>query len=185
MNALTAVSPSRALADARGLRRGHGLLLVEFYRQSTNAQVGRAEEAVARACRELADRYQFFATGWRGGSIDDALKQQLVTVVQAALRRSPGVEGGIWQEDAGSLAYAFPTYEGTGPKTDLPAAELSTIRQVNADALRDDRPVTVRLVGRSQVLVVHACPLRGPLADVTGWTMMRAFAAEGAPIINS
>jgi hypothetical protein len=38
-----------------------GLLLVEFYRQSTNALVGRAEEAVARSCRELADRYQAFA----------------------------------------------------------------------------------------------------------------------------
>ena len=55
--------------------------------------------------------------------------------VQTALRQSSGVEGGIWQADAGSLAYAFPTYEGTGPKTDLPAAELSTIRRVNADAL--------------------------------------------------
>ena len=98
-----------------------GLLLVEFYRQSTNAQVGRAEEAVARTCRELADRYQSFATGWRGGNVDDALKQELVGVVQAALRQSPGVEGGIWQADAGSLAYAFPTYEGTGPKTDLPS----------------------------------------------------------------
>jgi len=157
-----------------------GLLLVEFYRQSTNAQVGRAEETVARACRQLADRYQFFVTGWRGGGIDDALKQQLVTVVQTALRQSPGVEGGIWQGDAGSLAYAFPTYEGTGPKTDLPVAELSTIRGVNAEALRESRPGTVHIVGRSQVLVVHACPLRGPFAAVTGWTMMRAFAGGRA-----
>jgi signal transduction histidine kinase len=156
-----------------------GLLLLEFYRQSTNAQVGRAEEAVARTCRELADRYQFFVAGWRGANVDDALKRELVAVVQAALRQSPGVEGGVWQADAGSLAYAFPTYEGTGPKTDLPVAELSTIRGVNADALREDRPVTVHVIGRSQVLVVHACPLHGPVSEVTGWTMMRAFAAEG------
>jgi signal transduction histidine kinase len=156
-----------------------GLLLVEFYRQSTNAQVGRAEETIAHACRELTDRYQFVVTGWRGGNVDDVLKHELVGVVQAALRRSPGVEGGIWRADAGSLAYAFPTYEGTGPKTDLPSAELSTIRRVNEEAVHEDRPVTTRLVGRSQVLVVHACPLRGPIANVTGWTMMRAFAAEG------
>ena len=39
--------------------------------------------------------------------------------------------------------------------------------------------MTVNLIGRSQVLVVHACPLRGPLAGVTGWTMTRAFTAEG------
>jgi signal transduction histidine kinase len=156
-----------------------GLLLVEFYRQSANAQVGRAEEAVARSCRELADRYQFFVTGWRGGNMDDALKQELGTVVQATLRQSPGVEGGVWQANVGSLAYAFPTYEGSGPKNDLPVAELSTIRRVNADVLREDRPLTMHVVGRSQVLVVHACPLHGPLSDVTGWTMMRAFAAEG------
>jgi signal transduction histidine kinase len=156
-----------------------GLLLVEFYRQSTNALVGRADEAVARSCRELADRYQAFANGRSGANIDDALKQELAGVVQGALRQSSGVEGGIWQADAGSLGYAFPTYEGTGPKTDLPAAELSTIRRVNADALSAHRPVTVKLAGRSQVLVVHACPLRGPIADVTGWTMTRAFTAEG------
>jgi len=41
----------------------------------------------------------------------------LTAVVQTALRDRPGIEGGIWQTDAGSLAYAFPTYEGGGPKT--------------------------------------------------------------------
>ena len=89
------------------------------------------------------------------------------------------MEGGIWQAAQGSLAYAFPTYEGTGPKTDLPQAELATIRQVNADALRNDRPATVRQFSQSQVLVVHACPLSGPLADVTGWTMTRVFTGQG------
>jgi hypothetical protein len=61
--------------------------------------------------------------------IDDRLRQELTTVVQAALSSAIGIEVGIWQADAGSLAYAFPSYEGTGPKTDLPAAELNTIRR--------------------------------------------------------
>ncbi len=152
-----------------------GLLLVEFYRQSASAQVARAEGTVTRACRELADRYRSFAAGSQDGKVDDALKGKLVTIVQAALGPSPGVEGGFWQTDAGSLAYAFPTYEGTGPKTDLPVTELPTIGRVNADALRQDRPVTVHMVGRSQVEIVHACPLHGPLFGVTAWTMMRAF----------
>ncbi len=158
------------------------LLLIEFYQQSTNAVVGRAEDAVARSCRELGDRYAFFVSGWRGvgsGDIDDVLKRELVGVVAAALSRAPGVEGGLWQVDQGSLAYAFPSYEGTGPKTDIPQAEISTIRQVNADALSSDRSVTVRQTGQSQVLVVHACPLSGPLAGVTGWTMTRVFAGQG------
>jgi signal transduction histidine kinase len=156
-----------------------GYLLFESFQQTANARLARSEELVARACRDLADRYQFFVVGWGGGPIDDQLKQQLAAVAQTALADAPGVEGGVWQADEGSLAYAFPTYEGTGPKTDLPSAELNTIREVNAEALRSGRAASIRQSGRSQVLIVHACPLRGPLAGVTGWTMTRAFAAEG------
>jgi signal transduction histidine kinase len=154
-------------------------LLFESFRQSANARVARSEELVVRACRDIADRYQFFVSGWTGGPTDNRLKQELGSVVQTALSAAVGVEGGIWQADEGSLAYAFPSYEGTGPKTDLPAAELNTIREVNAEALRSGRPAMVRQSGRSQVLLVHACPLRGPLPGLTGWTMTRVFTAEG------
>jgi signal transduction histidine kinase len=154
-------------------------LLFESFRQTSNARVARSEELVARTCRDVADRYQFFVSGAAGVPVDDRLKQELVTVVQSALSNAVGVEGGIWQGDAGSLAYAFPSYEGTGPKTDLPAAEENTIRQVNAEALRSRRPAVIRQTGRSQVLLVQACPLRGPLQGVTAWTMTRTFTAEG------
>src|SRR6266436_2138270 len=119
-----------------------GYLLFESFRQTSNARVARSEELVARACRDIADRYQFFVSGWGGAPVDDQLKQQLGAVAQAALASDLGVEGGIWRADAGSLAYAFPSYEGTGPKTDVPAAELNTIREVNFEALRSERPLT-------------------------------------------
>jgi hypothetical protein len=154
-------------------------LLFESFQQTSNARVARSEELVARACRDIADRYQFFMTGWGGSSIDDHLKRDLVMVVQTALSGATGVEGRIWQADSGSLAYAFPSYEGTGPKTDVPAAEENTIREVNAEALRSARPAVIRQAGRSQVLIVQACPLRGPLPGVTAWTMTRTFTAEG------
>jgi signal transduction histidine kinase len=158
-----------------------GFLLLQFYRQSANIQVGQAEETAVRACREIGERYAFFVAGWQAGhvEIDDRLKSELQDVVQAALGRTSGVEGGVWQLRSGSLAYAFPTYEGTGPKTDLPAAELSAIRQANLDVLRNERPVTVRQTGQSQVLVLHACPLEGPIAEATAWTMTRVFAGRG------
>ncbi len=156
-----------------------GYLLFESFQQTANARVARSEELVARACREIADRYQFFVSGWTGGRIDGRLKQDLTTLVQVALSSAIGVEGGIWQADTGSLAYAFPSYEGTGPKTDLPAAELNTIREVNAEAVRSGRPADRRQSARSQVLLVRACPLRGPLQGTTAWTMTRAFTAEG------
>src|SRR5262249_60070285 len=110
---------------------------------------------------------------------DDTLKGRLVEAAQAALARAPGVEGGIWQADAGSLAYAFPTYEGTGPKTDLPEAERTSIRQVNGDVARSERPLTMRQTTRSQVLLLHACPIAGPLPNVTAWTMTRVFTGQG------
>ncbi|MCP1973085.1 sensor histidine kinase [Bradyrhizobium elkanii] len=156
-----------------------GYLLFQSFQQTANARVARSEELVARACRDIADRYQFFVSGWTGGPVDDRLKQELNALVQVALSSAIGVEGGVWQADAGSLAYAFPSYEGTGPKTDLPAAELSTIREVNAEALRSGRPAGLRQPARSQVLLVQACPLRGPIQGTTAWTMTRAFTAEG------
>lgn len=156
-----------------------GYLFFESFQQTSNARLARAEETVARACGDLADRYQFFVAGWPGGPLDDQLKQQLTAVAKTALAGANGVEGGFWQADEGSLAYAFPTYEGTGPKTDLPAAELNRIREVNAEALRSGRAASIRQPGRSQVLIVHACPLRGPLPGVTGWTMTRAYTSEG------
>src|SRR6266478_762486 len=158
-----------------------GFVLFEFYRQSANSQIMRAEDLVARSCRDIGDRYAFVVAGWNGStnSIDDTLKQRLVEAVQAALARAPGVEGGIWQADAGSLAYAFPTYEGTGPKTDLPEAERTSIRQVNGDVARSERPLTMRQTARSQVLLLHACPIAGPLPNVTGWTMTRVFTGQG------
>src|SRR5437016_4971173 len=90
------------------------LLLLQFYRQSANVQVSRAEDTVIRACRDIGDRYTFFVSGWQGGNtdIDDRLKSELTNVVRAALGRTANVEGGIWQSANGALAYAFPTYEG-------------------------------------------------------------------------
>ena len=158
-----------------------GLVLFESYRQSANSQIIRAEDMVARGCRDIGYRYSFVVAGWNGSTrnIDDTLKQRLVQAVQAALARAPGVEGGIWQTAVGSLAYAFPTYEGTGPKTDLPEAELASIRQVNDEAARTDRAATTRQTTRSQVLLFHACPIAGPLSNITGWTMTRVFTGQG------
>jgi hypothetical protein len=88
------------------------------------------------------------------------------------------IKGGPLSQ-AGPLAYAFPTYEGTGPKTDLPEAEHDAIDQVNADARRDEQPATVRRPSQTQTLVLHACPLLGPWSGVTAWTMMRVFTGSG------
>ena len=53
---------------------------------------------------------------------DASLQSDLTAAVRLALAHQRGVEGGMRQADAGPLAYAFPSYQGTGPKTDLPSA---------------------------------------------------------------
>jgi signal transduction histidine kinase len=100
-------------------------------------------------------------------------------VVGLALAHQVGVEGGIWQSEAGSLAYAFPTYEGTGPKTDLPTAERDQIQAVNQQAARDEQSVDHHAISGAQTLLLHACPLPGPISGLTAWTMTRVRAVEG------
>jgi signal transduction histidine kinase len=157
-----------------------GVLLVQLYRESTAARVGRADAVVARACDLIRDRHLGYAAG-RSGAVpalsDKTLRSDLVAAVSLALARLNGVEGGIWQAEAGALAYAFPTYPGTGPKTDLPAAERDHIRAANLEAERDQRPVDRRSVSRGQTLLLHACPLSGPIPRLTAWTMTRVEAA--------
>jgi len=157
-------------------------LLFQLYQQSTEAQVGRAEAVVARACDLIRDRYSFYTIGWSGpkqGETDERLRSDLATAVGLALAQQTGVEGGIWQSEAGPLAYAFPTYEGTGPKTDLPVAERDQIQAVNQQAAQDEQSVERRASSGSQTLLLYACPLPGPISGLTAWTMTRVRAVQG------
>ena len=159
-----------------------GVLLVQLYRQSTVAQVGRAAAEVTQGCDSIEQRYVFYTAGWQSAApaqADQRLASDLLAVVSLALAHKDRLEGGIWQEGSGSLAYAYPTYEGSGPKTDLPAAERDEIQAVNRLAVRDDQPVDRRINSRSQTLLLRACPLHGPMAGLTAWTMMRVQSAAG------
>ena len=113
------------------------------------------------------------------GKAPGLFRDGLTTVVQTALRQRAGVEGGIWQRDVGSLAYGYPTYEGSGPKTDLPQAELPRIRDVNRLALAEEHPTSSRYVAATQTLLISACPLSGPIPELTAWTMTRVVTFAG------
>jgi signal transduction histidine kinase len=159
-----------------------GWLLLLLYRQSASAQISRAAASVAHACERIADGYSFYVTGWAGptGGLPDAtLQRDLTALVQVALAGSPGVEGGVWQQTAGSLAYAFPTYTGIHPQTDVPPGERRRIAALNAQAVQAEHSVAVTYELGSQTLVMNACPLPGPIAGLTGWSLTRVFASAG------
>jgi signal transduction histidine kinase len=159
-----------------------GMLMLALFQQSATARIGQANAEIGRACDAIAASYRFYTTGWQGpvpSMEDQALRRDLTAVVQTALRDRHGVEGGIWQRQTGALAYAFPTYEGAGPKTDLPQAELPRIQEANQIALANDRPVINRYDSPSQTLLITACPLAGPMPGLTGWAMTRVFTFVG------
>jgi signal transduction histidine kinase len=162
-----------------------GLLMVGLYRQTTTAQIGRAEAVIARSCDAIARSYHFYMTSWPGPApaLDNpSLRQGLTTVVQVALRDQSGIEGGIWQLESGPLAYAFPTYGGSGTKTDIPDAELTNIRRVNASAANDEGGRSLRIEGRSETVLLQACPLNGIIPELTAWTMTRVSTSTGEGI---
>src|SRR5204862_4560971 len=83
------------------------------------------------------------------------------------------------------LAYAFPTYEGSGEKTDLPQAEQQQIREAAEAAALGGIRVDRRRDGRSQVLMLHACPLPGPVPRLAAWTMTRVPTIGGQAYVQA
>jgi signal transduction histidine kinase len=159
-----------------------GSLMVGLFYQSASAQAGQAEAQIARACDSIESAYRFYSTQWSGPATslqDTELRASLTAVLQMALRDRPGIEGGLWQTEAGSLAYAYPTYQGAGPKTDMPQAEASRIKAINAVAQAQDRQTSRRFAAATQVLVLAACPLPGPIPQLTAWTMTRVVTFAG------
>jgi signal transduction histidine kinase len=159
-----------------------GWLLLQLYHQSTSAQVARAAAAAAQACERIADRYAFYATGWSGpagGQPDARLRHDLAEVVRVALSPFAGMEGGVWLQGSGSLAFAYPTYPGPAPRTTPPEGERPRIAALNTTAAQTEHAAAAEFAAGSRTLVLHACPLPGPIADLTGWTMTRVVAASG------
>ena len=102
----------------------------------------------------------------------------------AALSGRSGIEGGIWQDGRGSLAYAYPTYEGGEPKTDVPTAELTRIRSAARAALTEDRPQLARYDAASETLLIASCPLPGPVPALSAWTMTRVHSFAGGAYLQ-
>ena len=120
-----------------------------------------------RRVEVLADvitvRYRFFATGaatvLSTDMADPAVKQGLTAAITLALSGLEGIEGSIWEREAGVFCYAFPTYEGGAAKTDLPAAERPRIEEVAGRAAAVDQELLRRFDARGQILFIAACPL--------------------------
>lgn len=155
-----------------------GAMLVALYKETTTQRTDRAATSIARACDAIVREARS-----SGASDRNTAKADYAVAVDRALASFPGVEGGVWQNGLGSLAYAYPTYEGSGQKTDLPQAEEPTIRQVAESSAAARRPFEWKRDSRSQVLLISACPMAGPAANTTAWAMTRVVTVGGRPFL--
>lgn len=155
-----------------------GAIMVGLFQQSASAQAARAEAQVSAACEAIAGAYRFYSAGGATPDADANQPRDLRAVVQFALRDRPGIEGGIWQANGGPLTYAYPTYQGAGPKTDIPEAELPRITEANSAAASAGRQETRRYDANTQTLVIASCPLAAA-SNLTGWAMTRVYTFAG------
>jgi hypothetical protein len=87
-------------------------------------------------------------------------KADYAIAVDRALALFPGVEGGVRQSGLGSLAYAYPTYEGSGQKTGA-ISEAAGVVPLLRDRLRENE------VAQAQFMLVFDMQLNEPHA--TRW----------------
>ena len=130
-----------------------GWMLVQFYRQSSDAYLARAENELVSACDRIGDGYGYYITGWAGpppAADDPATQQDLAALVNLALAPSPGLTGGVLRDPA-----------SVQPETNASRAA--------AQALGGQRSILDRDTVGSRTKLVYACRLNGPIPDLAAW----------------
>src|SRR5579884_2151701 len=110
-------------------------LAILLLRQTESARLHEADRLLTASVDELVRRYDdvrgAFADPRLPSHVDSQDENVLQAVTQATLAGVPGAEGGFYAvEGHRFVGYAYPTYPGSGRKTDVPAAERNTIERV-------------------------------------------------------
>jgi signal transduction histidine kinase len=148
---------------------GLAMLLYGLSRQAESIQVAQARQHLHDACQRIGARY--------AGASAPASAALEGVVLQLVLDDFSGVEGGIWHPGQGVTAYAYPTYPGSGVKSDVPAAERPTIQAIAQRAATARTMVDYARSGDREILLLTACPFA---TDASAWTMTRVPTAGSA-----
>ena len=134
-------------------------LLLLLSRQGTDQQVARARDAAGVSCSALqAGAARMGLAGLTADTPSAQARSAAQAVLDLALRERPGMEGGFWREGPGVVAYAFPTYDGSGIKRDAPSAEMERIASTAQRARDSAGLVTDLRPGLREAVVFAACP---------------------------
>jgi signal transduction histidine kinase len=165
-------------------------LSFQMLRQTESAVVGDAARQLTVAGDQMANRYHYLSASFLQRDVPSPLAAHeeilLTQLTEAGLAGYQGVEGGFYTSVSDSLiGYAYPTYQGTGKKTDVPAAEEETIRRVARRAFSEGNVVTEQTDAARDVLLFYARPvLAGGRVEGALWLMHRLSGvhAIGAPL---
>jgi len=153
---------------------GLAMVMVLLFRHSAGLQIEQAQARAAASCGAIAQRY--------AKSLNDPQRAEpqldlLQVLLQLVLVAEPHVEGGVWRAGQGFIAYAYPTYEGTSVKRDVPEAEQAHIAALSQVVARRQQADTDVVRASREALIVSACPLQSPGKDLAAWTMTRTSLA--------
>jgi signal transduction histidine kinase len=159
---------------------------VELVRNSNAARIADAEHQLEQAAAQLQAHYFYIAQAFQQRKVtgpDSAADNRLLASITASvLAGMPRVEGGFYFRSGSQLlGYAYPTYQGSGPKSDIPPAERPTILEVAQQAVDTRSATDKRIDTASDTLLFRAIPLQG--GDPPGgavWVMHHLEGIRGA-----
>lgn len=153
---------------------GLGLLIADIYGDSEQMRIERALSNLGAACQSINAAYSAGVSLSDLERRDGAGRSQLLDdIVARALKPIPGVEGGIWSSERGFVGYAYPSYSGTTPKTDVPEAEIALIQSAAAQAVKLQGLATTKRDEERETVLVGACVLPSPPSGVAAWSLTR------------
>jgi hypothetical protein len=161
-----------------------GWFSVASLRESQAARAADAASTIEQMTRDLAQRFEYLERSLDAERARHALTDEglLRSVTVATLFAAPGLEGGFFRAaDGRLLGYAYPTYHGSGPKTDIPAAEEPTIIETARRAVMTGAAAGQRIAAGPDLLLFRAEPIRrGDAVVGAAWVMQRLQGAQSA-----
>ncbi|WP_144138342.1 sensor histidine kinase [Paraburkholderia sp. BCC1884] len=112
-------------------------------------------------------------------------------ILDIVLAQMDGVEGGFWRPAEGGPrgsfdAYAFPTYQGSGIKRDIPDAETPLILRTLRAAVASRAATSQFVEGQQDAVIVTACPV-ARREGLFAWTLSRVhppFGPSGKALVT-
>lgn len=151
---------------------GLGHVIYKLEETGYQRQIKAALTATSSACEEIAKRFHHAEEEKTFGPEKRVAFQS--ALLEIVLAHYEGVEGGFWSAAASQpdsfTTYAFPTYEGSGSKRDVPDAEKTLLLKVMKQALENGKSAASEARGVRSTTLAFACPV-GP--NESAWTLQR------------